>query len=267
MKVAVLQYRPEFLAVDANLDTVEEMLSEVDADLVVLPELFATGYFFRSTADAQSVSEPVPGGKTTDRMVEWAREGKYIVVGGLVEECSGRLFNSAAIVGPDGYVGRYRKLHLYYEEKLHFEQGNLGLPVFAVVDRSGQPYTLGVMICFDWYYPEASRTLALEGADIIAHPANLVRPDCPRAMPIRALENHLFTATANRIGAESVGNRTLTFIGQSEVCSPAGQVLVSMTRDEAGVAVVELDPAESRDRRVTDHNDLLADRRTDAYVL
>lgn len=267
MKVSVLQYEPDYLAVAANLDRVESMLADLESDLLILPELFATGYFFRSTEDLQSVAEPVPDGPTTKRLHDWSRRLGCVIVAGVPELCSGRLFNSAVVVAPDGPIGRYRKLHLYYQEKLHFSPGNSGLPVFDVTDRTGARYRLGVMVCFDWYYPETARSLALAGADVIAHPSNLVRPDCPRAMPIRALENHVFTATANRVGKETTGDETLEFIGQSLICSPDGDVLGRMDRDAIGLATVSIDPLVSRTRTVTPHNDLFADRRTDAYVL
>ncbi len=267
MNVSVLQYSPEYLAVERNLNCVEGMLVEADTDLLVLPELFATGYFFRSTEDVRSVAEPVPDGPTTARLQEWARQLGCVIVAGLPELCSNKLFNSAAVVGPEGLVGRYRKLHLYYQEKLHFSPGNCGVPVFDVTDRAGTSYRLGVMICFDWYYPETARSLALGGADLIAHPSNLVRRDCPRAMPVRALENHVFTVTANRVGSEMSDGETLEFIGQSLICSPDGDVLAAMDRERAGIATASVDPLVSRSRTVTPHNDLFLDRRTDAYVL
>ncbi len=267
MKVAVLQYDPRYLETDSNLDAVESMLGGIRADLIVLPELFATGYFFRSAGDLESVAEPVPEGKTVERLVRWAREHQTAVVAGLPELCAGKYFNSAVVVDPTGYRGRYRKLHLYYEENLLFAPGNVGLPVFDMMDGNGSAYRLGVMICFDWIYPEVARTLALEGADIIAHPSNLVRKDCPRAMPIRALENHVFTATANRIGRESKGDEQLEFIGQSLICGPNGDVLASLDRHQVGISMAELDAHASRDKRITAQNTLLADRRADAYVL
>ena len=141
----------------------------------------------------------------------------------------------------------------------------MGFPVFDVQDRAGQPYRLGVMVCFDWYFPEAARSLALGGADVVAHPSNLVRKDCPRSMPIRALENHVFTATANRIGEESNGQETLTFVGQSLICDPGGEVLAQAGRDETAWVVAEVDPTDARDRQITAHNHLLHDRRPEAY--
>ena len=267
MRVAALQYNPAYLDVAGNLDTVERMIGEVVVDLLVLPELFATGYFFESREHVLRVAEQVPDGPTTHRLVDWARRIDATIVAGLPELDGDQIYNSAVVVDADGLVGTYRKVHLYFEEKLHFEAGNVGMPVFTRTARNGSSYVLGVMICFDWYYPEAARSLALAGADIIAHPSNLVRPDCPRAMPIRALENHLFTVTANRVGAEERGDQTLTFIGQSLICSPDGIVLGQLDREEESLAYANIEPSQASDRQITPFNDLLADRRPSAYRL
>ncbi len=267
MKTAFLQFDPQYLDPPGNLDRAERLLDGADADLIVLPELFTSGYFFRSTEEARQAAEPVPDGPATRRLKEWASATGATLVAGLPERSGEALYNSAVVVAPEGYVGTYRKVHLYYEEKKHFAPGDGGLPVFDARDREGRAYRLGVMICFDWYYPEAARSLALQGADVIAHPSNLVRPDCPRAMPIRALENHVFTITANRYGQESNGNEALTFIGQSEICSPSGEVLLRAEREGDCLGAVEIDPHAARDRQLTAHNDLFADRRTEAYAL
>jgi predicted amidohydrolase len=267
VRAAFVQFEPAYLDVAANTARAEALLADADADLVVLPELFTSGYFFASTDDVRAVAEPIPG-PTTDRLAAYARRTGATVVAGLPERAAdGRLFNSAAVVQPSGTVTPYRKVHLYFEETTHFAPGDLGFPVVDAVARDGSGYRLGVMICFDWYYPEAARTLALAGADVIAHPANLVRPDCPRAMPIRALENHVFTITANRTGAETQGDRTLAFIGQSTICDPDGAVLAQAGRAEAAVGAATFDPAAARARRLTPHNDLLADRRPAQYRL
>ena len=267
MKTTIVQFDPVYLDVAANLDAVEALVGDVEADLVVLPELFATGYFFRSTADASRVAEEVPGGPTVERLHAWARQSGATFVAGLVERVGDRLYNAAAVVTPRGWLGTYRKVHLFYEEKGHFAPGDVGFPVWTVTDRAGRAYRLGVMICFDWYFPESARTLALAGADVIAHPSNLVRPDCPRSMPIRALENHVFTATANRVGAETNGREALKFIGRSLICDPRGQVLAEAGPEETVALTAELDPLAARDRRLTAHNDLFGDRRPEAYGL
>jgi predicted amidohydrolase len=265
MTAAFVQFAPEYLQPEGNRDAARALVLEADADLIVLPELFTSGYFFRSTEDAKKAAEPIPDGPTTQALIDWAEQTGATLVAGLPERDGRALYNSAVVVDPDGYRGTYRKVHLYYEETLHFASGDRGLPVFDVTTRDEESYRLGVMVCFDWYYPEAARTLVLQGADIIAHPSNLVRPDCPRAMPIRALENHVFTVTANRHGTETKGEETLVFIGQSEICDPEGQIRVraAETGDEIGRAT--FDPRTARDRRITAHNDLLADRRVEAY--
>jgi predicted amidohydrolase len=266
MVVSSLQYQPAYLQPLSNHNHIERgHPALLDSDLIVLPELFATGYFFRSTDDAENVAEDAPGGPTTTRLEQWASRSGATIVAGLVERYRGRFYNSAVVVTPRGWLGTYRKVHLFYQEKVHFSAGDLGFPVWTVTDRAGKAYRLGVMICFDWYFPEAARSLALGGADVIAHPSNLVRQDCPRSMPIRALENHVFTVTANRIGTETNGDESLTFTGRSLMCDPRGMVLASASPDEETVLRAEFDPLAARDRRITATNDLFDDRRPEVY--
>lgn len=269
MRVGCLQYAPAYLDVEANLATVERMLEEAHVgryDLLVLPELFATGYFFRSADDLDRVAEPVPDGPVTRRLEGWARASGTTLVAGVAERAGGRIYNSAAVVTPQGWLATYRKVHLFYEETQLFAPGDLGLRVFDVADRRGTPYRLGVMVCFDWYFPEAARTLAMRGADLIAHPSNLVLPHCPRSMPVRAIENHVFTATANRIGQETRDDETLTFIGQSVLCSPQGDVLARAGREDVGVVGAEFDAASARARALNAYNHPFDDRRPDVYA-
>ncbi len=268
MRVALLQYNPEYLQTERNLDTVEALLDQMDADLFVLPELFASGYLFRSSEDAQSAAEPIPDGPTVRRLTSWAKNSGATFIAGLPEKAAdGNFYNSAIVATPHGWLGTYRKTHLFYEEKLHFTPGDTGFKVFTVTDRGGNAYRVGVMICFDWYFPEAARSLALVGADIIAHPANLVRPDCPRSMPIRALENHVYTATANRIGTETKGEEALTFIGQSLICDPKGQVLACGSQTESAFISADIDTLSARNRQLTPYNHLFEDRRPTEYSL
>ena len=266
MRAAILQYGPAYLDVSGNLDDVEERLDGVDADLIVLPEFFATGYHFKSMDDVLRVAESINDGPTAARLRTWASDRGCVIVAGFPERENDVFYNSALVVGPAGTVGVYRKNHLYYRENTYFTPGNKGFPVFDVETRDGLSYRLGVMICFDWYYPEAARSLTLAGADVIAHPSNLVRKDCPRSMPIRALENHVFTITANRIGREEAHGEVLEFIGQSVICDPNGETLYAAPREDAVVGTAEFDPLEARNRQITPFNDLLTDRRPLEYV-
>ena len=271
MICSVLQFDPEKGAVERNLAHAERLLGEGESDLYVLPELFASGYFFESSDEAHGLSEPVPDGPTVRRLEAWARDTGATFVAGLPERDEShaelRYFNSAVVVTPRGWLGTYRKTHLFYEETLHFTPGDSGFCVWTVTDRAGAGYRLGVMVCFDWIFPESARTLALAGADVIAHPSNLVLPHCPDAMPVRALENGVFTATANRTGSESNGREGLSFIGRSRICSPRAAVLADAPAAEEGVWSAEFDPREARQRQVNAYNDRFADRRPDLYTL
>jgi predicted amidohydrolase len=165
------------------------------------------------------------------------------------------------VVGPSGFIGCYRKTHLFFEETLFFTPGDTGFQVWDI-----GPAKIGVMICFDWYYPEAARTLALKGAEIICHPSNLVLPDCPDSMPVRCRENRVFAITSNRTGSEARGGKDqLTFIGNSEVVAPRGAILHRAPRDQEELCIVEIDPADARNKALTLYNDLLRDRRESLY--
>lgn len=262
MKVSLLQYNPVYLDVDANLAKVSSIVGSLETDLLVLPELFATGYFFESMRDVETISEPADG-KTFEFARSLANRTGATIVYGYSEREGSTLFNSAATVSDVGLIDNYRKTHLYYKEKHFFSPGNTGFNVTELRDRTGETYRLGVMICFDWYYPESIRTLALRGADIIAHPSNLVRKNCPRSMPVRALENRVFTVTANRIGEEG----EVSFIGQSLICDPKGELLASAGKETEEIISVEIDSSQASNKQLTTENSLFEDRRPDLYGL
>lgn len=261
MLVGFFQFDPKFGEVSRNLDKVEGKLDQADADLIVLPELFASGYQFVSQQEVITLSESVPNGLTTQRLIDLAKRRRMVIVAGLPERAGAACYNSAVVVGPSGFIGCYRKTHLFLEETLFFAPGDTGFQVWDI-----GPAKIGVMICFDWYYPEAARTLVLKGAEIICHPSNLVLPDCPDSMPVRCLENRVFAVTSNRTGSEARGGKDqLTFIGNSEVVAPRGAILHRAPRDQEELCIVEIDPADARNKALTPYNDLLRDRRESLY--
>ena len=263
MRVGYVQFKPRFGDVKGNLARAFALMEGGDADLWVLPELFATGYLFDSRTELLELGEPVPGGRTTRALLEFARDRGAFLVAGLAERDGDRVYNAAVVVGPRGVVARYRKLHLFGKEKLWFDPGDLPL---EPVDLGG--VTVGVMICFDHFFPEVARTLALRGAQIICHPANLVLPGMGQlSMRVRAMENRVFTLTANRIGEEARAGEVLRFTGESQVVAPDGTVLVRAPRDREEAGVVEIEPGTARDKRITRYNDLFADRRPEFYRL
>lgn len=262
MHVGYFQFCPEFGAVQHNRDQLAAHLGEVDCDLLVLPELAFSGYQFVTRDEVLDLSERVPDGPTTRVCVDLARCYNMHLVVGLPERDGDRCYNSAIVVGPSGFLGCYRKTHLFFEETLFFSPGDSGLQVWDI----GQA-RLGVMICYDWYYPEVARTLMLRGAEIVCHPSNLILPYCPDAMVTRSLENRIFSITADRIGQEARGGKPpLTFIGKSSVISPKGVVLSRASADQAECVVVEIDPGEARDKSLNPYNDMLKDRRPRSYV-
>ena len=261
MKVGFLQTSPVFGKKEENIDTALAKINPLDADLVVLPELFSTGYQFTSKEETLALAEIVPDGQTTRVLINLSKEKDLYIVAGLSERENGRCYNSAVLVGPHGFIGCYRKLHLFYNEKKWFEPGNVELNVYDIGLAK-----IGIMICFDWFFPEVARNLALKGADIICHPANLVLPYCPQAMITRCLENRVFAITANRIGTEKRSEERLTFIGTSQIVGTKGEVLYRASSDRDETIVVEINPMNARDKQVTPVNHLLNDRRLEFAI-
>jgi predicted amidohydrolase len=261
MRVAFIQTSPGFGQVEKNVEKAVKKVLSLNCDLVVLPELFTTGYQFKSRSEATRLSESVPAGYTTKRLIETAKAKKTFIVAGLAERAGRRVYNSAVLVGPKGLVGIYRKAHLFWREKDFFAPGNTPFEVY-----SAGKARVGIMICFDWLFPEASRTLALKGADIICHPANLVLPHCPEAMITRSIENRVFSITANRVGVEErIKGEKLKFIGQSQIVRPDGKVLYRAAKAKAEAKVIRIDPKEARDKKITQKNPIFRDRRENLY--
>lgn len=259
-RVGYVQTDPDFGAVERNLSRAIKLASSVEADLLVFPELFNTGYLFLSREEAFKLSEGVEG-FTVRKLSEFAAEHSTAVVAGFAEREDNKVYNSAVAIGQDGDVkGVYRKTHLFFEEKLIFDPGDTGFRVFELAGMR-----VGVMICFDWIFPESARTLALMGAQVIAHPSCLVMPYAPKADPVRALENRVFVVLADRSGEEERDGKKLKYQGMSLIADPKMNVLAQAPQEGEHVAVVEIDPRLAEDKRVNEFNDLLRDRRPEFY--
>lgn len=260
-RVGVAQFAPQLMNCAENLATMQRMAEQTEADLVVFPELATSGYVFSSVEQVRMVAENAQQGATATVFKELASQRNCSYVVGFAEEDDGVLYNSSMLVNPDGTIHVYRKTHLFYEEKKWFSPGNSGFGVFSAKDG----VQVGMMICFDWIFPEAARTLALKGAQIIAHAANLVLPWCQKAMLTRSLENRVFSITANRIGTERNGERELYFTGMSQVVNTKGEVLTRCDETDERVQVAEVDPAEAFNKEITALNNAFSDRRPELY--
>lgn len=261
MKVGVLQFSPAWKDKEANFGKIRELVGDEKMDLLVLPELATTGYLFTSSRELTPLSEAFPGGESSQFLTDLAESIEGHVVCGVAEKQPRIIYNSAVLFDASGHRGTYRKVHLFDKEKEIFAPGNLGFPVFDI----GQA-KIGLMVCFDWIFPESARSLMLGGAEIICHSANLVLPYCPRAAVTRAVENHVFYLLADRVGSEKKRAVELSFIGQSRIISPDGTIVTSLETEEA-LIICTIDPGFARNKQKTPRNDVVSDRRPDQYRL
>jgi len=263
LKIGYIQTYPKFGEVEANIEEALKLVRSVDADLVVLPELFNTGYAFLSREEVRQFAEEIPNGETCRILVEESGRLKKAIVAGLAERAGDAVYNTAILVSKGRFIGSYRKLHLFYREKVLFNKGDSEPKVFTV-----DGVKVGMLICFDWLFPEVWRVLALNGADIIAHPSNLVLPNyCQRAMLTRSFENHIYTITANRVGEEKRGALHLKYTGRSQIVSPKMEVLASASEDQVECRAVQVNLELARNKKVTELNDIFKDRRPRFYKL
>ena len=228
--------------INKNLETMGNLIKDADEkcdgklDLIAFPELFITGYNLRD--NYSKVAEEIPSSSEAQKgMVNLAKEHNVHIATGIVERSGKSLFNSAVMIGPEGYVGHYRKQFLPnfgpFEEKMFFDEGNK-TPVFDT------PFgKIGIQICYDIFFPDTSMGLALNGADLILNLAaspTTSRPLFHRVIPARAIETTCFYAYANNVGTQG----SLTFAGESVIVDPRGKTIAEMPSFEEGVVVCEL---------------------------
>lgn len=260
--VAALQVAPDLGDVDVNINRIAELASTADCDLLVIPELASTGYFFLDRDELMDLAEEPDTGPFCLWVRGHAAAHGRIVVAGFAERAGEKLYNSALIALPDGSYRVYRKTHLFYKERSIFEPGDTG---FFIVEWSG--VRLGTMICYDWRFPESARTLALRGADIIAHPSNLVAAKrlWGPTMQTRSVENKIITVTANRYGDEVRGDERLSFSGESQIVDMNGSVLALASANGDTVITADVHPEKTRDKSFNPIDHLFNDRRPDMY--
>lgn len=269
MKIAGVQIDITLKENDRNLQKMIDRLRETSAagaKLIVFPECSLCGYCFENTAEAQPYAETIPG-PATERLRQTCAELGCYTVFGLLERDGERLFNAAALVGPAGVIGSYRKVHLpYLGIDMHTTYGDRPFAVHHAGDLR-----IGMNICYDASFPEAARSLALLGADLVALPTNWPPgSECTAASIVnaRALENAVYFIAVNRVGTE----RGFEFIGMSRIADPSGQTIAAATGTGEEILYAEIDPAKSRRKHILrvpgKHEiDRLADRRPEMYSL
>lgn len=239
------------------------------ANLIVLPELCSTGYSFESREEAYAHAEPVPAGPTCDAWADLARQRGLYLVAGIAERADNALYDTAVLIGPEGYIGRYRKTHLWNREKLVFEPGDEGYPVFPTpIGR------IGLLVCWDIWFPEVARILVASGADVICSVNDWVWTPPPLFDETgKAMASYLTMASSHQnsvhiIAADRVGEeRGAKFLGCSLITAlngwPIGKV-ASPTEED--ILYADLDIVAGRSAVIWNElNDLPRDRRTDLY--
>ncbi|MEO0117291.1 MAG: nitrilase-related carbon-nitrogen hydrolase [candidate division WOR-3 bacterium] len=266
IRIGYLQFKPIFGRKFENLKRAKRILNRIRKrdlpTIICLPELFSTGYAFLNREELVSLAEEVPG-ETSEALLKIAQEKNLIICAGFPEKRGEKIFNSALLCFPDGRYHIYRKVHLFFREKELFSPGD---EPFSVINFpiKGENLALGILICFDYMFPEAARTLALKKVQIILHPSNLILPYAPKITIARAIENRVFWVLANRVGIERRDNINLRFFGNSQIVAPDGKVLAKSGKREE-LVIVEIDPTEADAKKVTPNNDLILDRRPELY--
>jgi predicted amidohydrolase len=265
MRVAVAQIEPKLMETERNLAACLARLEEsaaAGAELLVLPECAIPGYMFSSAAEALPYAEEIPG-PTTEAFEAACRRLDVHVVCGLLERSGEQIYNAAVLVGPDGLIGSYRKTHLPFLGVDRFTVPGDVLPVYDT--PLGR---IGLEICYDLRFPEATRTLALAGADIVAHPTAFpvaARIQTELITVARAAENRIFLLTANRVGRERTGE----FCGWSQIVDPFGVRLAEAGLTEEVLLVAEIDVEQARDKDYVIPGEyelyLFGDRRPELY--
>lgn len=227
-KCAVVQSNPRIGDKAYNLARILETMEEAAANgakLIVFTEAGLTGYCFNDLNEAKIYAEEVPG-PSTRIIINKACEHDIYVVVGLLEHLQDKLFNTTVLIGPEGIIGRYRKTHRIFLGADRFsENGNLPYTVYATPIGN-----IGLIICYDLLFPEASRSLALQGADIIINSTNLPSGSesfIETLLPARAIENRVFMIASSRVGME----RGIPFIGASSIVDPYGRFLARASSD------------------------------------
>lgn len=265
MRIACCQIEPDVASPESSAERARAALAaaiDLDAQIVVLPELCNSGYVFRSASEVRAAALPADG----TLLAGWAEEAARadaVVIGGFCELGEeGEIFNSAAIVDRDGVVAVYRKLHLWDQEQRWFARGERPAPV--VETRHGR---VGLGICYDIEFPELTRGLALGGAELIVLPTNWPREQRKEPM-LRLLAlttaylNRAFVAVCDRAGSE----RGLDFQGGTVIAAPDGSVLaVAAPGARSETLVADCQPELARDKHSGANNDVLADRRPEHY--
>jgi predicted amidohydrolase len=267
VRIAAVQMDPSLGETEKNLSTILDRLQKAaknGARLIVFPECALTGYGFGSRSEALEHAETIPG-PSVERVAKSCEALGVSCVFGLLERDGERLFNACVLVGPEGVIGSYRKIHLPFLGVDRFVDP--GDRDFAVQEAEG--IRIGMHICYDGAFPEPPRVLTLLGAELLVLPTNWPTHSenaAEHMMSCRALENVVYTIAVNRVGEES----GFQFIGRSSIMDTAGNRLAFASPDKQEILYAEIEPAKARQKKLIRRPglheiDRIADRRPSFY--
>lgn len=267
VKIAAVQFDPK---IKENAKNLERMLRELKtaaangAKLIVFPECALPGYVYASRDEAIPYMETIPG-PSTDKFVQACKDLKVYAVMGLLEKDGNKCYNAAVLAGPEGLIGRYRKVHLPYLGIDRFlDHGDKGFAVYKTPIGN-----IGLFICYDTNFPESARSMALMGADILVLPTNWPqgRDRVPRYVIVcRAFENHVHLVACDRVGVERGG----AFLGTSKIIHCSGDTIAQASIEQEEIIYGEVDMAEARQKKTVIRPgefevDMIADRHPEFY--
>ena len=245
MKISIVQMEVYYKDKSRNIAQVSELLakSDVVGDMVLLPELFSTGYIFNVAEEIHELSEDYADSGTIESLRLLADKYNTLIVAGIAEEGSGHFYNSVAVIDKNGLKHKYRKISQTNIDKKYFSRGN------SLLTFQHRGLAFGVAICFDLWFPEIIRGYADVGVDVLLHPANFGGDQSLKIARARAIENSMYVVTCNRIGEDVTKDLSGTYCGNSQVCTPAGEILLQFGSDSA-IKIVDLNHLDAVSKRV-----------------
>ncbi|MCF8304692.1 MAG: carbon-nitrogen hydrolase family protein [Bacteroidales bacterium] len=231
---------------EANLKKIDGLLTGHRFDLMLLPELFTTGYAFKSKEQVAKYAEDLAFGETVRHLSMLAAQAAGYIGGTIIEKEGNHLFNTGILVGPQGLVGKQRKIHLPDYEKRFFEPGR----TIQLIETP--KFKTGFSICFDCWFPEISRILKRKGAQVILHPAAFGGPQSPELIRARSRENHVFTITANHTGTDDFEGEIEHYRGESRLLDPKGENIAIAGKEEKAVTeAIKISAADSNKNMIS----------------
>lgn len=237
MKIGFFQYNVIWRERDANLSYIKEKIKGTTFDLLVLPEFFTSGYAFDLEEELIPFSEDLENSYTVKYLSELMKDCGGYITGTIPESYGNLLYNTSILVGTEGLVASYRKIHLPDYEKRAFTAGN------KAVSYNCSGAKVGLTICFDAWFAPLSSKLKLQGVDVVCHSACFGGIITPTIIPIRALENQCFYVSCNRIGTELFNGQPDSYRGESQIVSPDGKILVKAGSEEL-LSIIDVDLSE-----------------------